>query len=182
MIYTKIELMQIEKSDIPEVKTLMNTMSKYTAEYKKISTEELSSYFESDTAEQNSYSFSIRGLKEGGFGLSIIGFCHVLNIDWVSKNAEISLIMHGDGSRNGTIPKNNIGTASLDKLLEFCFKELNLEKVYIEVVNGNDIIPVLDKMGFVAEGIRRKSKFKNGSFVDSTICAILAQEYRALVV
>lgn len=176
--YSKIELMQIEKNDLPEMKVLANQLRNYLAEHRELSLELLNDRYENYVNNMASYHLSIRGLREGGFGLDILGFCSVVNVDWISKHAELNIIMYGDGKTHGTIPSGPIGIMALDKILNLCFDELNLEKVWIEVISGNDIKSSLEQLGFVAEGIRRNARIKYSKIVSSTICSVLRQEYK----
>lgn len=178
MIYSKIDLMQIEKNDIPDIKNLSNILKSYLPEHREVNIECLNEKYESHITNEQSYHFSIRGLREGGFSLSVIGYCSITNIDWISRHAEINVMMHGDGGTSGIVPYTEIGFMAFEKILEFCFEELNLQKLVVEIIDTNEIKMILDRCGFVAEGVRRQSRFKNGRFVDSTICSILAKEYR----
>jgi RimJ/RimL family protein N-acetyltransferase len=178
MTYSKIELVQIEKNDIPEMKSLANSMRSYIVEHRELGLDLLNERYEAQLNSSNAYHFAIKGLRDGGFALNILGFCSITSIDWVSRNAEINILMHGDGNTRASVPNTNVGFGAVEKVLEFCFDELALNKVWIEIVDGNSVKSLLDNFGFVAEGVRRQARFKSGELVDSTICSLLLQEYK----
>jgi len=178
MTYSKIQLMQVEKRDIPTLKNFVNELKSLIPEYREVSTSLLMKEYEGSITDPNKYNFVIRAYKEGAF-LYTVGFCSIENIEWVSRHGEVHFVME-DGSVPVTIPNTVDSKIAFGKVLEFAFQELNLQKVYMEVLETNNIKSTLDEFGFVAEGVRRCSRLKKGKHIDSTICSLLAQEYRGL--
>lgn len=173
--YEKLHLMQVEKGDLPDLLKFIRIFENVSAfEFDNI--ELVNSWYEGIIESPADILFSIRGLKEGGFGLHTVGFCIITDIDWVSRTSVIEILMK-DGDNPGTIPYNYNGKEALQQILDFAFKELNLNKVVFEVVDGNDIIEMLGKFGFLVEGVRRESYFKRGDFVDITVLSLLSREY-----
>ena len=172
--YSKIDLMQIEKNDIPDLKRFINSFRHHLPEYKEVNIESLNEQYLLQLTDPNAYYFTIRGLKEGGYALYTEGFCSINNIDWVARHGELRFLMQGSSA---TFPSTESAKQAFGKLLSFGFEEINLNKLWINVVDGNNIKEFLDKFGFVAEGIKREACFKRGEFVDITVCSLLAQEY-----
>lgn len=70
-----------------------------------------------------------------------------------------------------------LGYISYRVFLDYIFTELNLNKVYLEVLTTNTrAIHLYEKLGFIKEGTKREEVFKDGKFVDSEIYSILKSE------
>jgi RimJ/RimL family protein N-acetyltransferase len=177
MKYSKIDLMQIERNDVPALKNFINAFRHHLPEHKEVNTELLNERYEALTNDVASYHFSIRGFQEAGYSSSTLGFCGIQNIDWVSRHGELVFLMQDEGS-HATIPSTEAGRLAFQKLVRFGFEEANINKLWIQVADGNNIMGVLDDFGFVAEGVRRQAHLKRGEHVDIAICSLLSIEYR----
>lgn len=84
-----------------------------------------------------------------------IGFAE-LSIDENNNNAEISYVFDYDYCNKGYC------TEAGKKLIEVGFKELELNKIFADTIEGNDSSKrVLEKLGFIKEGTRREASFVN---------------------
>lgn len=174
MNYSKVTLTQIEPNDLPTVKHITNGLLPYLLTPVEFNQSSVNHQYKIYLEDINAYYFSIRGLKDG-FKLITLGFCALRNINWVSRHSEVYFIMLGGKC---TVPHNSNAKDALGQLLRFAFEEVNLNKVYINVIDGNEIREILGDFGFVAEGSQRESVFKKGRFLDVTVYSLLAQEYR----
>lgn len=174
MKYSKVTLTQIEPNDLPTVKHIINGLVPYLPTPTEFNQSSINVTFDKNLEDPNAYHFSIRGLKDG-FKLITLGFCAVEEIDWVSRHGEVAFAMLGGKC---TIPHNDNARSALGQLLRFAFEEINLNKVYINVIDGNEIREILSEFGFVAEGSQREAVFKKGQFLDVTVYSLLAQEHR----
>lgn len=104
--------------------------------------------------------------KASKFDLGIIGSLTVclkygtpigftgLSIDEDNNNAEISFIFDIDYCKKGYC------TEASAKLIDVGFKELKLNKIYADTIEGNEGSKrVLEKLGFKKEGIRRQAAY-----------------------
>jgi RimJ/RimL family protein N-acetyltransferase len=106
----------------------------------------------------------------------VIGATNLLNIDYISRNAEFS-IMIGEKKHQG----KGIGTLATRKMLNYAFDHLNLHRIYLRVlIRNKTAISVYEKCGFVKEGIARQSVFKNGRYHDQLLMSILSTEYKTI--
>jgi RimJ/RimL family protein N-acetyltransferase len=121
--------------------------------------------------------FSIRG-SEVKYKEFVVGICAIKHIDWVARHGEVFFIMVDKDGHRATIHNHPASKKAFGDLLEFAFGELNLNKVWIEVYEHNDIKPVLEQFGFVAEGVRKDALFREGRFFDSVICSLMAVEHQ----
>ena len=104
-----------------------------------------------------------------------IGHVGLYNIDHRVRKAEFAICI-GDKARWGKGLGVQIGAA----VLEFAFRELNLHKVYLFVVDFNgSAIRLYEKLGFKVDGRVRADQFREGKYVDSLIMSILAEEWES---
>ncbi len=101
----------------------------------------------------------------------------------VSGNAVggISLLLHDDIERcsaeigywlGESFWGGGIMTAALKSLTEYAFKEFNLTRVYALPFSRNaSSIKVLEKAGYVFEGVMRRSAIKDGKILDQLMYA-----------
>ena len=70
-------------------------------------------------------------------------------------------------------------TEAAHALVEFGFRELGLSRIYAQVLEGNAVsCRVLEKLGMLEEGVRRKHVRKGRRLRDVTLYGMLASEYR----
>lgn len=168
-----IHLTQIEKNDLPSIKTILE------AGFSKLLVdpfENIELWFEKQPYENN-YSFAIRARKEDGLRNFLVGMCGIWDIDWIARHGKMFFIMVDRDGHKATIQNYTATQTAVSKLLTFAFDELNLNKVWLDVLEKNDIKESLEHFGFVAEGIRRASTFKNGAYLNTIVCSLTYEEY-----
>lgn len=102
-----------------------------------------------------------------------IGNVILNSINWINRDAEYS-IMIGDKSQWG----KGIGKEATILMLKYAFEELNLNRIYAFVREDNTKAINLDKkIGFVQEGILRKSIYKNNKYINQILFSILKEEF-----
>ena len=107
---------------------------------------------------------------------SILGLVSLVSINALNQSGELH-IMIGDRENRG----KGIGKFAVQKMLHHAFMNLNLQRVELTVLASHHCAQHLyEKCGFVKEGIKRRAKFKNGSFEDMLLYAILLDEYKEL--
>lgn len=105
----------------------------------------------------------------------ILGLISLVSIDHLNGCAELH-IMIGNRENQG----KGIGTFAVKEMLRHAFFNLNLHRVELAVVKSNVRAHRLyEKCGFVKEGTKRKSKYKNGRYISMDVYAILKEEYLA---
>ena len=102
----------------------------------------------------------------------IIGQCGLTDIHKYYRTAEYSLLIAPDERSKG------YGTMALRLLLDFAFKNMDLEVVEGEILEGNDAsISMAMKLGFQSEGVLRSRYYKKGKRLNSNIVSILKEEW-----
>lgn len=71
-----------------------------------------------------------------------------------------------------------IGTKAIHLMVDYGFNELSLNRIFSGVFEYNQpSMRILEKCGFMKEGIFKKAVFKNGNFYDEHRYAILKPEF-----
>ncbi len=74
---------------------------------------------------------------------------------------------------------SGFATEASRALIEFGFRDLGLAKIYAQVLEGNRAsCHVLEKLGMIEEGIRRRHIRKGKSLLDVTLYGVLKDEWR----
>ena len=103
----------------------------------------------------------------------ILGLISLTSIDPIHRSAELH-IMIGNTKNQG----KGIGTFAVTAMLQHGFSNLNLNRIELTVLESNLRAQHLDeKCGFVKEGFKRESNFKNGKYVGMYFYSILRKEY-----
>src|SRR6185312_2261295 len=102
-----------------------------------------------------------------------IGVVSLTGIDPVHKRAELH-IMLGDRAAHG----HGIGTEATRAMLGHGFRDLNLHRIYLFVLDSNAAAQrMYEKAGFRHEGTMRDAAFKNGRYEDVHVMGLLASEF-----
>lgn len=103
---------------------------------------------------------------------ALIGHCGFFDIDKFNCCAEISYCLKSGSWGQGFM------TEALDAMLKFGFEDYGFNRIVAKVMTGNaGSIKVLQKLGFVQEGILRESLYKNGQYQDLIVFSVLKSEY-----
>lgn len=101
----------------------------------------------------------------GGIGLKLFD-------DVYSHNAEIGYWL-GEAFWG-----KKIATRAVREITKFGFNNLNLNRIFANVFEGNPASArLLQKCGYTLEGVLRKAVFKQQKFLDQYIYAILKEEF-----
>lgn len=141
--------------------------SKLAAESKLKSLELIESYIEK-SKNNEMHVFVIPGNNE-----SIIGVLFIKDIIRHHSKAELAYFIDEAFEGKGIMSK------ALSSLLQFCFYELNLNKVYCRIDPSNTgSIAVALKNGFIEEGLLRKEfRTSNANFIDLLYFGLLNSEH-----
>lgn len=90
-----------------------------------------------------------------------------------NRRASIGYWLDADFRRKG------IMTQSVKTLINYCFTELDLNRLAIEVATENQpSFSIAERLGFVKEGVTRQFEFVNGRFLDYKLFSILKSEWK----
>lgn len=124
--------------------------------------------------------FRDKKLQSVGFGIydqktsKLIGDIDISSIDPKYKHAEIGMAI---GDKNYW--NKGYGTDLVKTILRFCFKELKLNKVYLDVWEKNKkAIGCYLKCGFKKDGVLREHVFRDGMYHNKWIMSVLKREWK----
>lgn len=171
-----IQLAQIEKSDLTVLSTLLD------AGFKKLLPEDyifsnIDTWFLLQNNDNTQSNFSIKAKKVGSARTFLVGMCGIREIDWIARHGKLLFFMVDKDAHQSTMQNYPATKTACRDVLAFAFDNLNLNKVWIEVLETNDIKDSLEYFGFVAEGIRRASIFRDGKFLNTILCSLTYEEY-----
>lgn len=174
----KIQLRQIEKSDLTNIKELFESPFKYQVNIpEKTSQTALDDWLTGINLDKNEYWYAITAYKTGS-GIYIVGVAGISQIDWANSNGKLFFIMVDKDKYSSSIQNQAATKDAFNQLLSFAFQELNLNKVWIEILDTNNCIDTLHSLGFASEGVLKNHYFKNGAQISAAILSLTAAEYR----
>lgn len=170
----KITLTIPEKQHLKQMMKWRNTpeLKVFSGEYRELSYSHQINWWKDKVLKDDLCQyFVIKPIGED----KIIGTASLVNIHPVYKKAQFGILIGDKKYRN-----NGFGSDALRTIMKFGFKELNLNRIWSEVYSNNIAIEIYRHLGFKDEGVMRQSVYKNGSYLDSHILAILKEEYDRL--
>jgi len=110
-------------------------------------------------------------LEGTGVWLGYVGFNP---IDWRHKHAEFGIFIVPEHQGKG------YAVLALKELLRIGFEDLNLEKIYSDVLNYPEEtrFSFYQKLGFKKEGVLRRHYFKNERWIDAIQFSMLKEEWK----
>lgn len=102
-----------------------------------------------------------------------VGLIGLLSIDDRERKAEYYISM-GEQSHKG----KGVALRASELILEYAFRSLRLERVYLYTETGNTLAQRLfDRLGFRKEGLSPEKLFYNGRYIDRLFYEMTKQEY-----
>jgi ribosomal-protein-alanine N-acetyltransferase len=103
-----------------------------------------------------------------------LGHVGLYQIDHRIRSAEFAIML---GERE--VWGRGLGKAATRWMVEFGFAQLNLNRVYLSVLDSNSRAQhVYTKIGFVEEGRLREAQYKDGRYHDVIRMAVLRREWQ----
>jgi RimJ/RimL family protein N-acetyltransferase len=103
-----------------------------------------------------------------------IGMINYNRLDTENRCTDIDVVVGDAGYRD-----RGYGADAIRAFLGFLFDTVGLHRVWLGTVDHNTRARhVYEKLGFVQEGVMRRSDLVDGRWVDSVIYGILEDEYR----
>jgi RimJ/RimL family protein N-acetyltransferase len=119
--------------------------------------------------ERKAFTFAIETVDD----TKLVGGTGLFKLDWTSRSAEAGISIY-----NPEHWGKGYGTESMNLILGFGFRDLNLNRVGLEVFDFNERArKCYLKVGFKEGGRKRKARFINGQYHDSILMDILADEW-----
>ncbi|UWX56237.1 GNAT family N-acetyltransferase [Maribacter litopenaei] len=166
-MHPRVLLRELKQEDVPIIAELANNIKIFNnvrdAFGHPYTEENAQRFFEHQAESDTEVVFAIE--TDG----KLCGLCGlILQDDVYGKSAEVGYWLGEPFWGKG------IATSAIGLLVSHAFKEFKLIRLYAGVFEYNSgSMRVLEKVGFVKEGISRKAVFKNGKFWDEHRYAVL---------
>lgn len=103
----------------------------------------------------------------------LIGLVTLKDINLINRNCELSIYI-GEMANRG----KGYATEATREALSFAFLKLGLHRVWLRVMDGNEnAVKMYERLGFKKEGTHSQSLYRDGSFRDEHIYALLREEW-----
>jgi len=104
-----------------------------------------------------------------------LGQVNLDSIDWKNRVGRIGIVI-GSAENFG----RGYGTEAMRLLVEFAFREMNLNRLELEVYEFNErAIRSYERVGFVQEGRLRERQYKKGRYWDVIQMGLLKSDWKA---
>lgn len=166
-----IYLSPLAMNDAEKFATWLNDfqITDYTGASAKVYSYEAETEWFAKNIKENPYIMAIIKMDND----EVIGNISLNNIDRVNRKATLGILIGEDKNRS-----KGYGTEAIGLILEFAFKYLNLNSVFLTYLECNTRArKCYEKVGFKEIGRRRKCEFVNGKYYDQIMMDILADEF-----
>lgn len=165
----QVSIRRFEERDIPnKVRWINDPLNNKFLHYDlPLETEKTKIWFENTKNNINRYDAVI---EADGIACGTVG---LLNIDKKNHKSEFYIAM-GEHSYKG----KGIATKAGKLILDYAFKQLHLNKVYLFTeINNIAAQRLFKRLGFIKEGCLRKDIVSHGEYADRFIYGICADDY-----
>lgn len=153
-----------EQNHKPKIKEILGHRSE--EDYEK----ELHKYKSGYSSYNRSFMLFLMEDKTSG---KIIGRCGLHNWNRDHWRAEIGYLMEDEGFK-----QQGLMSEAVEAVIDYGFKQMNLNRIEALVADYNTAsLKLLEKNGFVKEGVMRNHYYVNGVFEDSVVFSLLREEY-----
>ena len=168
-----VSLRAIERADLEQLLAWRNdpALRRYFREHRELSMAQQEQWYENVVLpSNNTVMFSI--VEKGGERL--LGAAGLVWIDWVNKNADISLYIGADD----IYIDDRFAPDVARLLLDYGFGELGLHRIWAEVYDFDQPKQKLfNDLGFTQDGRHRETHWAENGWHDSIFYGLLADEF-----
>ena len=164
-----MKLRQLKIKDVDRMLTWMHSKESkdiFAKDFNKYTKEDVTNFVKTKNTKNNINYACVNDDDE------YLGTVSLKNIDYDNKNAEYAISFMKEAQGTGA------ALFATKEILKQAFEELNLEKVYLDVLETNKrAISFYKKVGFIQEGTFRKHFIKNNEYINLLYFSILKEEY-----
>ena len=124
--------------------------------------------------DEHNMAIEIKDGDEGGqIRWKMIGGCGFFNLDFRNRCSEFGISIGDKAYWN-----QGYGTEAVRLLVKHGFQTLNLNRIYLRVLDSNPrAIRAYEKAGFTHEGRQRQVEYQDGRYFDLLVMSILKEEF-----
>ena len=171
----KIYLDAVNKEDLPSLMYWRNLPEyrKHFREYRELNMDMQLRWYENKVVNDNTTEmFAIR-LNDTG---ELIGCCGLCYINWVHRNADLSLYI---GWEKSYIDNEGYAEEACKLLFNYGFKELGMQKIWTEIYCFDEKkLELYKKLGFSIDGELGNQYFYEGKWWNSYMLSLLTEEWK----
>ncbi len=171
----KVYLCALEREDLPLLMKWRNhpEYRKHFREYKELNMDMQNRWYETKVlGDPSTMMFAIKACETE----ELIGCCGLCYINWVHRNADLSLYIGKDWVY---IDKEGYAKESCELLFDYGFLELGLRKIWSELYEFDERkIALYQELGMQIDGTLRSQYYYNGRWWDSKLLSILEEEWK----
>jgi RimJ/RimL family protein N-acetyltransferase len=167
----KITLRAIEENDLDLIQTWRNNedLRRYFREYRDFSKTQIKNWYQKMIQSKNFEMFLICNEKEP------VGVSGITYIDWINRHGDVHFYI----GKKGAWIENKISPIAIDLILSFGFKNLNLNKLWVEIYEiDKKKISFFKEKKFEQDAILRDHYFYKGKYHNSYIYSLLNKDFK----
>jgi diamine N-acetyltransferase len=174
IIGKRIRLRAISRDDLPDFTTWLNDpdVRRNVHIYYPLSLDQEEAWFreiQQHAVEEQPLAIEVKEKNQW----TLIGDSGFINLEQHDRSAEIGIFI---GNKN--FWNKGLGTEVMQLMVRYGFLNLNLNRIYLRVVETNLAgIRCYEKAGFKHEGRMRQAHFLEGTYVDILMMSILKNEW-----
>ena len=169
----KVSLRAVEKTDLESFRNWRNIedFRRNFREHRELNLWHQEKWFERVHQSSTDYMFTIVDTQSG----EALGACGLLYVNWIIRSADFSFYI---GKNEEYIDKHGLAAEAAKLLIDYGFKSLNLNKIWMELYefDTRKLEFFEKKFNFKRDGILRQNCFKDGKYHDSVLISILSHE------
>ena len=101
-----------------------------------------------------------------------VGLVSLLDIDWVNRKAMLEIVVDKSKWRKG------LATEAIRLVLDYAFKALGLNKVWLGLYEDNDTaLKLYIKVGFLVEATLKQDLYREGKFMKRILMGVVRSEW-----
>lgn len=165
-----VRLRSFEKADLEACKKWINDpeIARAVLRVLPVSMHEHIQWYEKIISEKNRVTFAIETTKNKQY----IGNIGLTNIDWRNRKGNLWVYL------DKKVWSRGYGKEAIVLLVEYAFKSLNLNKIYLDVgVFNEKAVRLYRSAGFKEEGILREDVYIDGHYRDVVRMSMLLKEF-----
>jgi len=167
----RIQLVPLERGDLAKSQSWVNDPSLTPRMLRVLPVTQVDQerWYEGIVRDPSKIVFAIKTFD----GQEHIGNTGLYHIDWIHRRAEFWILI---GERD--FWSKGIGAEVVSLMQGYAFKDLNLNKLYLNVgMDNKEAISLYKKLNFVQEGILREHYYMESRYVDTMTMGILKRDF-----